>query len=174
MEGEGVYFMSEFMAAVAQYDPESTMSLEEIEVSMVEIEQRFIRLYQRYCELNKTKDSKEDKRKQFNPIRDMKISVSRAYQWAHRAGCDADAARDRVITAINQSLKNNREEESILWKLILRLRKNFETTSDSTIPDSVMNYINQLYIQYDLTEAEKKAIKKSGVRKKKVKKTTSI
>jgi hypothetical protein len=164
--------MSESMAAPQH---ESTMTLEEVEAAMVETEQRFIRLYQRYNELNKPESV--DKRKKFNPIRDLKISANRSYQWARRAGCDANEARDRAIAATKESLEKNREDESILWKLLLRLRKKFPAVavSETTIPDSVMEYINLLYSQYDLTEVEKTATKKKSTRKKKVTvATTSI
>jgi hypothetical protein len=165
--------MNDSIAAAPQRDPEITMTLEEVEAAMVEMEQRFIRLYQRFCELSKTTEA--DKRKQYNPNRDLKISASRSNQWAHRAGCNADEARNRVIAATKESLGKNREEESILWKLLLRLRKQFPTSPISdAIPDSVMSYIDLLHSQYNLTEAEKKAIKKLKTKKKKTVITTSI
>ena len=163
--------MSESTAA-----PQQVNTLEEIETAMVEMEEGFIRLYQRYVELNGK--GVEDKRKTFNPHRDLKISANRSYGWARRAGCDADMARDRAIAATIERAKEQ-EKEHILGKLLLRLSKKLSTpaTSDGTLPAPVMSYIDLLYSEYNLTTAEKKAAKKPTTRKKKEKKvkaSTSI
>jgi hypothetical protein len=151
--------MSESMAA-SQCEPESTMTLEEVEAAMVEVEQRFIRLYQRFVELNGATKN-EDKRKQFNPIRDLKISANRSYQWAHRAKCTAQVARERVIAAVKESLENNREEVNVLWKLLLRLRKKLPAQVISEkIPPAVMEYIELLYSQYNEKKKAKTATRK--------------
>ena len=140
--------------------PESRLlSLEEVEAAMVETEQRFIRLYQRYTELSGTTDA-SDKRKAFNPIRDLKISANRCYQWARRAGCDANEASDRAIAATKESAETANEQENILGKLLMRLHKKFPGRSTKIeIPESVITYIDQLHMEYNLTDAEKKAAK---------------
>ena len=162
--------MSESTAA-PQHEPENigAMTLSEVEAALVEMEGRFIRLYQQYIALEG--NGLEDKRKTFNPARNLKISANRSYQWARRAGCTADEARERAIVATIESAKVQ-EKEHMLGKLLLRLSKKLPTPStDVTLPVDVTSYIELKHSEYNMTEAEKKAKRSKKAKKSK---STSI
>lgn len=145
--------MSEFTAAPQQEYPESTMSLDDVVAGMIETEHRFIRLYKRYNELNGVLTG-EDKRKTFNPIRDLKISASRAYQWARRAGCNADEAHERAIVATIESSKLKFPGTIF----------NADVAENTFLPGPVIAYIDQLYAEYNLNEGQKKARRKANAK----------
>jgi hypothetical protein len=118
---------------------ESVMTLEEVVVAIKKEEGRFMRLYHRFHELNGLTVS-GDKRKQCNPIRDLKISANRAYQWARRAGCNADEARERAIAATMTAA------ETRYPSLI----------ENGSLPLSVMAYIDKGYSEYTAVKSRKK------------------
>jgi hypothetical protein len=136
--------------AILQPDvfPESTMTLEEVVTAIKDGETRFVRLYQRFHDLNGT-IQQEDKRKKCNPLRDLKISANRAYQWARRAGCNAEEALDRATAATFAAA------EARYPSLITSSEKDGVTVQ--TLPLSVMAYIQKGYNEY-----HKKPRKKSN------------
>jgi hypothetical protein len=127
--------MSDVMAMpqLASY-PESSMTLEEVVTAIRDEETRFVRLFHRFHELNGTTEQ-EDKRKKCNPLRDLKISANRAYQWARRAGCNAEEARDRAIAATLTAAETRYPS----------------LVENGSLPPSVMSYIEIGYNQYAVT-----------------------
>jgi hypothetical protein len=124
--------MSDAMAMpTPDHFPESGMNLQEVVSAIKDEESRFLRLYHRFHELNGTTE-KEDKRKACNPLRDLKISANRAYQWARRAGCTADEARERAIAATETAAKTRYPS----------------LVENGSLPLSVMAYIDKAYTQY--------------------------
>ena len=122
---------------------ETTMTLDEVIAAIQETEQRFMRLYQRFHALNNTTEV-QDKRLVFNPSRNLKIAANRSYQWARRAGCDADEARKRALAATFKSAHDYYPQ----------------SIADGILPIDVLGYINLLYSEYNMTETQKKASRK--------------
>jgi len=118
-------------AAPAAY-PESWMTKEEVLEAIHDCEARLSRLFERFCELDGSA-SEMDKRTQFNPIRNLKISANRAYQWAKRAGCDAEEARKRAVYA---TLDAAAEKCPSLLE------------DGRTLPTEVTEYIEKMFREY--------------------------
>ena len=140
--------MSEALA-IPQLDtfPEGSMTLEEVVGAMKEEETRFTRLLHRFHQLNGTSED-EDKRKKCNPIRDLKISANRAYQWARRAGCNAEEARDRAIAATLTAAESRYPS--------LLTPTEVEGVMVSVLPPSVLAYIQNAYNEYASKKPRKK------------------
>lgn len=134
---------------VGENFPETTMTLDEVIVAIQETEQRFMRLYQRFNALNNTTEV-EDKRLVFNPSRNLKIAANRSYQWARRAGCDADEARERALAATVKSAHDYYPQSIV----------------EGILPMDVLGYIDLLHSEYNMTEVQKKASRKLDRKKK--------
>jgi hypothetical protein len=119
--------------------PEGRFSLQEVVEGIKDAEGRILRLYHRFHELNATTE-KEDKRKKCNPLRDLKISANRAYQWARRAGCNADEARDRAIAATMNAAQSRYPS----------------LVESGSLPLSVMAYIDLGYQEYSQSRKKRK------------------
>ena len=141
------------VAQALEEHPENVMTLEEVTNALLETEARFMRLYRRFHELNGTTDT-DDKRSQFNPIRNLKIAAFRSYEWAKGEKCDAAEARDRAIAA---AFKRAQE----FYPACI---------ADGALPAGVMAYIDLTYSEYNMTEEEKKASRKAAAKEKKAKK----
>jgi hypothetical protein len=145
--------MSDSTATSAQGEyPESKMTLEEVTAALVETENRFVRLYKRFDDLSGG-SSKDDKRTEFHPERNLKITVNAAYRHARSAGCNADEARNRAIAATINSASTYYPASLV----------------NGNLPDSVAAYIDVQYAEYDLTDEEKKVARKIAKKNKNTK-----
>jgi len=139
-------------------DPMATMTLEEVVVEMAKTkgeiktleEQLALRkvYMQRLITVVATHERKEfgevidisgyaeprqDRRALLNPIKNLKISASRAIGWARNYGENAKAAKGRAIAAVEDAI-----------------RKKYDGEFPGGIPKDVMVYIDYLHDNYQL------------------------
>jgi hypothetical protein len=111
---------------------------------------------------------KPDKRKAYNPIKNLNIGVRRSYEWQKRDGYNAEDARERVYRSMIDTAKRKgihaaacvckgkTEGCSVLKPLVQRV----ETMTD--LPAAVVQKIEQGYAEYGAGKKKKTAKKKSA------------
>lgn len=168
---KGNAFMSESSAAVA-VSPESTMTQTEVVEAIREAEQHFKRLYQRFDELN-VEVTIKDKRKVFNGPRNLKISANRSYQWAKRAGCDADQARQRAIAATEEAARDLYKQFLIRRLTEILFSSTNQEDVSAALTSDVLEYIDKLHDEYGKPKAVKQPKPKKEKKPKPPKKATA-
>jgi hypothetical protein len=138
----------------------SEMSLTGVVGAIIQVEQLFYDLYKRYHELTNTEEV-EDNRLSFKPSRNLKVAANRSYQWARRANCTAAEARERALAATWTSARTKYPASIV----------------DGSLPEDVLAFIEKEYTQYNLSDDERRLLKKkaNGKRKRKqIAKTRSV
>jgi hypothetical protein len=101
------------------------------------------------------------KRYRFKPSRNLKVAANRSYQWARRANCTAAEARERALAATWTSARTKYPASIV----------------DGSLPEDVLAFIEKEYTQYNLSDDERRLLKKkaNGKRKRKqIAKTRSV
>lgn len=111
--------------------------IKRLQVLLKTVKARRFALYKRLQEIN-NQNVHLDKRKMFNPEKNLKISAQRSYDWSKARGRNADEARTRA-TAAALSLAKSTYPEMLV---------------DGELPDVILDYIKHSYENYDHNEAE--------------------
>ena len=137
---------------VKVFPPVGEMSISDVVAAILQAEGLFYGLYKRYHELTNTEEV-EDNRLSFKPSRNLKVAANRSYQWARRAGCDAEIARERALAATWTSARTKYPASIV----------------DGELPADVLAFIEKEFAEYNLSEDERRLLKKkaNGKRKRK-------
>lgn len=125
------------------------------------IQEEFGRLWNRYHELGGEKSANTAKadrigkkppageadkrggwigdRRNFNPIRNLKISAKRAYDWSKQRGRTADEAKQRAFDAAMKSAKKRYRGAAEVQPFL----------DSNTLPPAILDYIETWFKNYD-------------------------
>lgn len=130
------------LATPQQSDPESVMTLVEVLAAIDLYKTKLSRLR---CRLN---ELQSDKRKIPDPIRNLKISANRSYQWSKRGGFSDEDARKRTIAAVWKKAAETTKGPDANDIRVKRLAEIIEETG--ALPAEVTKYIEQKFLEYDI------------------------